>query len=434
MYFILAMLSFIIFCMWKKYDYVYLLYIISIIAIPSNSYIENKIGVDIYFDVRDIMAICMLVIIIMNKKKYLSFNIPQLLFYSVAFLIFLISVAIGIVNDNRFLSYEIQLYPFLIIKICAFIGWIKTFKIGMSTLIHGFVLSSLCYSIFTILLYFFGQNLLNEIYGSFYGDIWNSSGRVGFKNTTVLLIINLFSIYMIYSQKRIVLNSVNIILGSTSILISQTRSIIILYLLILFVLFVSFIIKSALSNLNSRTYLIFSIASFTIPFAFLIGFIVFNTDNLLIDSVKSRMFESNGGSLDSRKYTNQYNIGMIENNIIGDGLGKEMYFLGSNSQLISIDTWIDNLFIYILVKFGLIGLFLFILIVMIGLFKYIKEAIIKKNVLTFIILIAYVPFIIITTFMTSQLLHSQQVYITFAFLFFICCKEKYFKNINQNVV
>ncbi|MGW6663041.1 O-antigen ligase family protein, partial [Peribacillus sp. NPDC055009] len=343
-------------------------------------------------------------------------------------------VAMGIVNDNRFLNYEIQLYPFLIIKICAFIGWIKTFKIGMSTLIHGFVLSSLCYSIFTILLYFFGQNILNDIYGSFYGDIWNSSGRVGFKNTTVLLIINLFSIYMIYSQKRIVLNLVNIILGSTSILISQTRSIIILYLLILLVLFVSFIIKSALSNLNPRTYLIFSIASFTIPFVFIIGFIVFNTDTLLIDSVKSRMFESNGGSLDSRKYTNQYNIGMIENNIIGDGLGKEMYFLGSNSQLNSIDTWIDNLFIYILVKFGLIGLILFILMVIIGLFKYIKEALIKKNVLSFIILIAYVPFIIITTFMTSQLLHSQQVYITFAFLYFICCKEKYFKNINKNVV
>ncbi|MGW6666641.1 hypothetical protein, partial [Peribacillus sp. NPDC055009] len=95
MYFILAMLSFIIFCMWKKFDYVYLLYIISIIAIPSNSYIENKMGVDIYFDVRDIMAICMLVIIIINKKKYFSFNIPQLLFYSVTFLIFLISVAMG---------------------------------------------------------------------------------------------------------------------------------------------------------------------------------------------------------------------------------------------------------------------------------------------------------------------------------------------------
>lgn len=416
MFFITVLIVFLVLLYKKKYSGIYLLFIFSIIAVPNNNYIEGIIGTKIFLDIRDLIPALMLIVVMLKRNFKFDFNISNLFFSLVVFLIFITSAISGVLNENVFVDFEGRLYVLIIMKVVALYLWVKTFEIRRSTMINGLVFGALIYSTICISIYLFGTNILDSLYGDFYSDIWTKTGRVSFNNTSSLFIVVLLNLYMILSREYRLLNYISLITSIVTILLSQSRSILILLFITLILLFISYLTKVILIP-NSKKLLILSSILFMGPLTLVLIYFTQNLNFTFLENIKLRLLNWNGGSVSSRLYTNEYNLALWENKTFGDGLGKPMYFYDADFKLVSIDPWIDNLYIYILMKFGLVGIIIFLLLVSKILYKYTKAVLFEHDSLAFIILIGFIPFLIIISVLSSQLLHSSPVFITFVLLF-----------------
>jgi hypothetical protein len=415
---IILLLALISFLVKEKYNFALGIYIVSIFGIPRNSHIEKMIGMsidikgDIFLDFRFIMIIIMFVYMLFKlNKQVLKIKIPNLIIVLLFLCIFIIALIKGAFSHNQLIKSELVLYIQLFVTIVTIGFWINIFKISTLNILRMCIIGGSLYSITAIFLAIFGKSFLPSIYGEFYGTIWGAAGRVTFQNVTALFVISFFSIYMIFKKENKKMMLFTFVLNNIAILLSQTRSIIMLYygcLLIIVCIIIIGVMLTKRLNLKTLTYL------FLGSTVILIGSIIcFQKTNILETSfladVLKRFNESGTGSIDSRVYTNQYVIDSMEYSILGNGIGYSLKFFSASGSIVSEVGWIDNLFLSIYSKFGIIGAIALVGVIIYGLIINVKKLMDTKDSYFLIVSLVYIPFVVICAFLTSQLIHSIQV-------------------------
>ncbi len=424
---IILVLIFLFFLLRQKYNFALGVYIVSIFGIPRNIYIEKMIGIGIeikvwgFFDFRFILVIIMLFYSIFKlKSKYpLKIKISNLLVFFLFSSIFIIALVNGIQNNNELIKSEVLVYIQLFVTMTAITLWIKVFKIDIKDLLYMCIIGGAVYSLVAIYLDFFGKDILTSMYGDFYGRIWGEEGRITFQNVTSLFVISFFSVYMIFRDKNKKMLLITLLVNNIAILLSQTRSIVALYYGCLLIILMCFLIKFIINrhlNLKVLVYILWGGAVLIIAIC-ISGMQLI--DGPLFADILKRFTESGSGSIDSRVYTNQYAIESIETPLFGNGIGYALKFFNANGSLVKEVGWIDNLFLSIYVKFGLIGMIALSVLIVYVLVINIKKLIVTRHMYFLIIGIIYVPFMVICTMLTSQLVHSLQVALLFYILLLI---------------
>ncbi|PEA84137.1 hypothetical protein COL60_12135 [Bacillus pseudomycoides] len=423
---IILILLFFVCLIKRNYVFVLGIYMISILGIPKNSYIENILGLElnkrIPFDFRFLLIILMLTFLVFKANKGLiKVNIKYLLVSIPIICIFVVSLINGINNSNPLIKSELGLYGQIFLVVFTIIWWVNKFKITTLNLLNICIIGGVIYSIIAVFFAIFGKEFLPTVYGGFYGEIWGKTGRVTFQNVTTLFLISLFSLYLILEKasKRIYIPI--FLLNNAAILLSQTRSIILQFyacLLIIGMIVVVKILKRKHLNLKVLAYSLIGIPCVIIGTLIILQYSNLN-ENSIIENVVNRFTESGTGSIDSRVYTNQTIIENVDNLILGNGIGYPLKFLNASGQLVNEGSWIDNLFLSLYSKLGLLGVFVLTLLIIYGMILNIKAYLSTKDIYFLIISVVYIPFIIICTFLTSQLIHSIQVSIIYLMVLLI---------------
>ncbi|MEO4020068.1 hypothetical protein [Bacillus paranthracis] len=436
-----VLLGIFIICLIKK-NYVFALsvYIISILGIPRNNDIEKMFGIgidinrSIFFDLRWLIVIIMFVFIMLKlDKSRIKFKMFNLIWFFVLLCLFMISLIKGLINGNPLIKSEMVLYIQISITLFTLMVWIKKFKIQMLDLLNMCIVGGSVYSVIAILLSLFWKDYLPSVYGDFYSEIWGATGRVTFQNVTVLFMISFFSLYMIFRGENVKLNFFAIVLFNIAILLSQTRSIIALYYVCFLIIGLCIFMKYLLSKTLKLKHLVFILIC--IPLTCVVLLVGVKTLHLMEDSVAVDIlnrFNEGSGSIDSRLYTNNNILEGMQSPILGNGIGYPLKFLNAGGHLVSEGSWIDNFFISFYSKFGLVGVGIVIIIMIYAFGVNIKCFINTKDEYFMIISIVYIPFLIICSFLTSQIIHSIQVYIIYFIIVLIpIIGKKYSRRTNK---
>lgn len=392
----------------KRYNHIFAIFIFINIAIPRNDNLEYLIKFNLLFDTRLIYLLLMLLILLFKVKKFL-FTKFEVAIYILLTGIIAIGAFIG--RDNLFFTYDIKLISSLVLSYFVFIKWIKVFDIKIKNVLKIFIINSIIYSLSTIIIFiFFRGEFLAYIYGDIYGSIWGD--RVTFSNNTAQYIWIFLSIYYIYLNKELPLNYISVILNFISILMAQNRTIITLFLLMLFVI----VVILSFEKFKRGVSLLFLgisciVLSLSVCFFYIFSDNLLGNNKLLGDLV-SRFNNEGSGTLVYREITNKYAIESVEDNkFLGEGLGKEIWS-GGNLSNRYIGSFIDNVFVSIYVKLGIIGSGFIILFFIYGIVQLLKAFILSRSILSLLLLLLYPGYLIGSTYMTSQFIHSPPVYFT----------------------
>ncbi|OSX99188.1 hypothetical protein BTJ45_03865 [Bacillus mycoides] len=415
---IILLLVLISFLVKKNYNLALGIYIVSVFGIPRNTHIEKMIGMgidikgNIFLDFRFVMISIMFIYMLFRLNKYvLKIKIPNLIIVLLFLCIFSIALIQGVLNHNPLIKSELVLYIQLFMTIVTIGLWINMFKIHILNILRMYIFGGALYSIIAIFLAIFGKGFLPSIYGEFYGTIWGDTGRVTFQNVTALFVISFFSIYIIFKTENKKNMLCALALNNIAILLSQTRSIIMLYYGCLFIIVCIIVIKVMFTKrLNLKVLASLFLGSAVILSVSIICFQKINImETSFLADVSKRFNESGTESIDSRVYTNQYIIDSMESPILGNGIGYPLKFFSASGSVVSEVSWIDNLLLSIYSKFGIIGAIALVVLMIYGLIINIKKTMDTKEVYFLIVSLVYIPFIVICAFLTSQLIHSIQV-------------------------
>ncbi|MGE1010347.1 O-antigen ligase family protein [Bacillus cereus] len=431
-----VLLGIFIICLIKN-NYVFALsvYIIGLLGIPRNNDIERLFGIgidingSIFFDLRWLIVTIMFVFVIFKlDKNKIEFKMFNLIWFFMLLCMFMIALIKGLINGNPLIKSEMLLYIQIFIILVTLVLWVKKFKIKSIDLLNMCIVGGSVYSVIAILLSLFWKDYLPSVYGDFYSEIWGATGRVTFQNVTALFMISFFSLYMIFTGKNVKINFLAIILFNIAILLSQTRSIIALYYVCFFIIGSYIFMRYLLSkSLKLKNLVFISICIPLICVVFLVVLKTFHIEDSVVLDILNR-FNEGTGSIDSRVYTNNNILEDMTDPVLGNGIGYPLEFLNAGGHLVSEGSWVDNFFLSFYSKFGLVGVGIVIVIMICVFWLNIKCFIETKNEYFIIISIVYIPFLIICSFLTSQIIHSIQVCIIY---FLIALIPNINKKINE---
>ncbi|MGE1038593.1 O-antigen ligase family protein, partial [Bacillus cereus] len=352
----------------------------------------------------------------------------NLIWFFMLLCMFMIALIKGLINGNPLIKSEMLLYIQIFIILVTLVLWVKKFKIKSIDLLNMCIVGGSVYSVIAILLSLFWKDYLPSVYGDFYSEIWGATGRVTFQNVTALFMISFFSLYMIFTGKNVKINFLAIILFNIAILLSQTRSIIALYYVCFFIIGSYIFMRYLLSkSLKLKNLVFISICIPLICVVFLVVLKTFHIEDSVVLDILNR-FNEGTGSIDSRVYTNNNILEDMTDPVLGNGIGYPLEFLNAGGHLVSEGSWVDNFFLSFYSKFGLVGVGIVIVIMICVFWLNIKCFIETKNEYFIIISIVYIPFLIICSFLTSQIIHSIQVCIIY---FLIALIPNINKKINE---
>ncbi|MGG4036983.1 O-antigen ligase family protein [Heyndrickxia ginsengihumi] len=405
----------------EKYEKIFFIFIFINLVIPLNTNLESKI---LFLDnnVLDtrLWVLIFMIILMIIKKSNLNFrtNINQTIFIGVFICLTAVGVLIGYKNNNIYLINDTKLFIKWIITYFVFFQWIILFKIDYKKVLRGFVVGGFIYACLTIVLYlFFRGSFLISIYGPIYGSIW--ADRITFPNNTAQYVVIFISFYLVYKKEKIKFNVFSIILNFISIFLSQNRTLIIIGTAMFILTSIIFFILGILKRKITLQFLGFTFISIPI-LLFIAAFISrtsFFKSNTLVKQIIDRFSNEGLGTVSYRIYTNEYAIRSVNSPILGDGLGKALMSGGMsfNRYLVS---FVDNAFINIYAKLGLVGLVMLFLFFFYSLYANLRAYIKSRNELYLIFILIIPGYIILSCYMTSQFLHSAPVYLAY-FLFII---------------
>jgi len=412
---------------------VYYLLLIIILGIPANKFLYDYFKMYIFgINIIYILVSILLLSSIFSIKKIISkFNILDGLF-SILFVLFLISLFIGIYNQNPYLGEDIKTYLFFF-AVYFISRTINFSKEDIKNIMLAISIGGVIYSIISIYIYFNMTDFLWFIYGDMLTNWWGK--RVAFSNVTILPLVVfiafddfLKSNFIKNYNGRKLLNIFVICLALYSMLISQTRSILFVTFLGLFIILMFNIFRYYFKTkrfLSKKVYIDLFYTSLVLSAIFLI-FIYKLADSEIYRNFLKRLFYG-PNTLSVRNVSNFEAFKMFLDNPLGYGLGKEMNLYSENGRVINTYAFIDNLYSNILVKNGIFG---FLILVAILVYISILSITVYKNIkeeFLFMLAIMFPLFLILTTYMTTQLLYSQVVCFVFLSLYIISISLLYNK-------
>lgn len=344
---------------WYNWKITLILGTIIFFVIPFGSYQFFKLeffGVDAF----TLLFFMLLSVLIAKNVLIKKFSLPNLgaLFYILIILISFYGV-ISISNQYFFAEFKMYLY-FILFPL--FVYLFKREKSGMDLLIKVSVVASLLLSIVIIFIFLFKSSIFSPL---FEGTFYEYGSRVAISNTSIFLLTVPILVFAIMNK---VLNrhwNIFILFTLPLILIAaimgQSRTLIagiIINTFIAVVLSLYFSKKRVMVNIMFIGISMIMIAVMTI-----IGFAYFSLGEIIYSTLDRFMeiFQSDSvQTMNVRSYSNQYALNTINRNLLGLGIGSTMYLIDFNGHVHSEGFFIDNGFITILYKFGVIGFLIFI--------------------------------------------------------------------------
>lgn len=414
---IIVYLLFFWFLITKKYNNILFLLIFINVAIPKNEILEHFIRFNLVYDTRFVILILMLLVLIF-RGEFSKLRIHRWSFLLFSLIVFSFTIGIFRGGNNLYFFYDVKLFITLILTFLVTLLWVKFVNIPIQKMIKYFIVNGIIYSLSTLFMYFLlDQSSLQALYGEIYGNIWGS--RITFSNNTIQYVIVFISSYLIWKKINIKLNYISLILNFFSIIIAQNRTIIIITLATAFLIF--FIILSVKLLRKAVTYkdlsFIFLLPSVLLIFLIL-GFLFDLSESNLIEDISNRFSQEGLSTLSYRNITNEFAINSVENILLGDGFGKILYSGGSlvNSYPVAL---IDNAFISIMAKLGILGVAIFISVILSTLILLFIEYKTNNDSFIALLMVIFPGYIVCSTYLTSQLIHAAPVYFTFFYIFTI---------------
>ncbi|WP_068675283.1 hypothetical protein [Oceanobacillus sp. Castelsardo] len=402
-----------IFFIKKNITKLFCLYLFVNLSIPFNNYIHYKLVLEWKgVETTDILLLFLLILLVINFINIgVNIRFSKLDFIIAALFIFVVIYTfIGLQNNNEFLLSDVKTFIYFFINYVMFRSLIN--KDNYLSVIKTFLNSSFVYSIVVLSLYLFMQDYLPYIYGERLYAWWGN--RITFSNTTLfiltiplllfVLIKNVFPKYKLYFS--IVLLS-NVI----SLLLSQTRTLILLCIFNCLIVLLLLLYKSyGQYRINWKLGLRLFGLLFFLTTTFIVSTYIGTSQEIISDIVNR--FQSNEGSLDVREISNEMAANEIERNPLGYGLGKELVLYNVDYTISSAGAFIDNIFYTLGVKVGVIGVLIFIIILLSIFIGFISNF--RKNKLFMaLLIILYLSFLITSAVLNAQIIYSVPVLIMF---------------------
>jgi O-antigen ligase len=271
---------------------------------------------------------------------------------------------VGLLNHEEYLASESKIFMLFIVYILADL-FLTDAKNSFKTFIKITTIASFFLSILVILMYFFKFTLFATLYE---GTFYSHGTRVGTGNQSIFIIgipllmtalrLKIFHKWWnFYFLITITLTLISVIISESRVLIAST----LVNMGLTYFLNISTDKKSSfgmkyLKILN--TFVIIACLFFVISFTSL-------GNNTKILSVMERFNEffqtGTSDSMGTREMTNQNTLYLIKQNIMGHGIGAPMDLINSKGAFVSSGSFIDNGFLTVLYKFGILGLIIFLL-------------------------------------------------------------------------
>jgi hypothetical protein len=386
----------------RKDKIAFYIIVLTLLSIPANSYFLNELKFLIYrIDLRVVSLLILVIYISIKNIKSIKFvNYDYAIF--ILFFLFLFSFAYGYYIGNPYLlsDAEVLIHFFLIYVASRY--YLKNLREYL-TLIQ---LSSTIYVIWLIVVDIFYESKLIEIYGEQLFNWWGD--RIAFSNTSMLLITIVISIYFIVIKKHLFWNIVMVTLGIYGVSLSQNRTMI---SLILMNTIVTIIAYTLLNKENSRKKMLLksTIDTLLLLLSGLSIYIMFFRfrDSILLNRILNRFGES-WANYDARNLSNIIALREYFTNLKSFGLGKELYLFDPQGQIVSVGPFLDNVFVTLLIKLGLVFLIFFILLLLLPI-KYLinfTKSFNNRYLLLIVLLSLYLSFIIMTAYMNAQIVFS----------------------------
>ncbi|ALS35884.1 hypothetical protein ABID30_000556 [Enterococcus rotai] len=397
----------------------------SIFAFPNNAYITSKLMLDI-FEINISFYISFLILVLWALKLLKSETIlfkGKDFYFLLLLVLVLIYFAIGITNGNAFVNEDLKIYMnkfvlYLVIQFC-----VKDKEDFFRTL-NVVCIMSVIYSVIIIIISLFFKDSLSLIYGERLSTWWEGTNRIAFGNTSFLLFTSSLLYYKLISKKKPkkILSLCIFLLNIIAILLSQNRTLILLAIasLILIHLYVAF---KAIQSKKIGVKSIFLLAAAILTVLVLsVGLrSEFNTSNETGGILQNRFSTNYLESLNVRSNSNQIAWNRVIDNKLGEGIGAQLTVYSQDFKYSFVGNFIDNIYLTLGVKFGLIGLGLFGILLIKSIWYLIlcyKET---KNLLFATLLISYILSLILTTYMNAQIIYTPTV--SFIFLLFLNLKN-----------
>lgn len=385
----------------EKFYYVNIFIMLSLIYYGEFAKILNislgKINVNIYEILIYSTLLCIIIKKFFNKKKFkIKMNITDRL------MIFLIMIEIIylLLGLNRYNSTISDFRMYLYFSIVYFVGRImninfyKYYKIALYGLYINSTLSILLYPFKNM----FG--LVNEV------------GRysIGIYSLYVLTIPLSFYILLKEKCEKKLFVIIGILTQFACLIISQNRTNLGMVILGCFLIYLITFFKT-----KKNQYLNIVINIIFIIFIIIVGILVINylVDNnseiitrLLDVFNKSGSFEA----FEGRGVTANYYIDLIKHNFIGYGLGINMPLLTLDYNFYQqYGLCIDNGFITMAYKMGVLYLIVYSIIILISEIKFLKLYFLNRDNI-YLILFFTIPMLLISiSVMTSQIIHNSAI-------------------------
>lgn len=335
-----------------------------ICAIPYNQNVINFFGLtfgigQLSIALQEMLMIILIFRSIINiftiKKKYTNrekmFLVSYFIINSMIFLAFLIGIKNNSINyvisDMRGLIFYLFTFTYIFINSDVNENRIAICK-GM-----------FIYCVVTIVIFIFRNNIFYEIYAK---TQWVNANRIGFMNI-------IFFLYLICNSEKLKVN--HKILYKTTFILCVVCSIIGKSVTLIILFFMAYIINISFSikytGFKRNIYLKLSIVVVIFTTIFSVSIYQINKqgiESVLNIEIFNKIIQySNGNlnSMNSRKITNEVAIDEFKNNFNGYGLGKTFNtYLQNGDGAQTNALFIDNVFITMLNKFGILSTIIFI--------------------------------------------------------------------------
>ncbi|MGG0175254.1 O-antigen ligase family protein [Gottfriedia acidiceleris] len=393
----------------SKTKELFTLFLILIISIPNKVEIKQflfiQLGrVDTSFIPLYLLIIHRLLYIVLTKKKVV-FNRELLIifFFSILFIVILVK---GILNNNSasFILGEGILYFNLLIVFISIM--VLKNKLIMEEIIFIFNKSVIIYSILVITLQLFGKSLLSVLYNGQF------DGRVTFNNTTAIVLTVIMSIYLLKNKMDMLLSLSSIILGTCAIFISQSRSLIVVYLFLIGVILLELTSLKVSKRMFYKRILIVMSSIFTF---IIIGIMLWNSNFELINRLKYRFFSEGNLTINMREVTNQQVLTLIQKKPFGYGLGKGLDLYHPQGFVVSTGWYVDNIFYTFGAKAGIFGILILVIltvIVFLKIFNAFKKSNGNHKSFLFMLLVVSPIYYYYISWINAQILYAYPVFVT----------------------
>ncbi|WP_019720321.1 O-antigen ligase family protein [Heyndrickxia coagulans] len=395
--------------------------LVLLLAIPANvrSYDFFHLNIPIInLDIfKAVLFEIALVILIKKLIKKELFELRNNWFAIILFISFFVYYLLGIHFHNGAVYTDAK--NFFFIPLLYMIGVsLYTKKKMFKPFFRLVVISSFLLSIFSITIFVFKHSIFQYIFdGSFDAD----TSRVGFANhsnfsfTIPLMILAIKT--KVLGKKMNSFIFITLVLMLITLILGQSRALIfavIVNTIVILVYTSYFTDKKAVVN-NIINLMVF--ISFTL-LIILAAFLVFPSISNQFQEVFQRFYSvyKDGGtvSLNTRKITNNYYEQLISKNLLGYGMGKDMWLINDFGHPFVQGMNIDNAFITITYKFGIIGLILWLVFYVINITRVYRYRLFRKGTVegffaTCFLLCMPLSFLN-STFFTAQLAMNSSVY------------------------